>query len=153
VLCVKEISSMSSKDLVRSLFEDAWNPGAYDEFDRLLSPDHIFDYTGSEKKGLGAFKDFARVYKQAFCQTYEITQLVGDDQFVTAVYIERGTFKNDYVLETGDGVILPTGKPYVTGGIELYRVVGEKIVHTWAAHESLNQYMQAGMAVIRDTRW
>ena len=146
---------MSSKSVVKRIFEDAWNVGNLEVFDELLHPDHVFVLPGSgnEIVGLNGFKEFASVYKGAFGQSYEILKLVGDEQFVTAAYIERGKFENDYVTETGQGVIHPTGLPYETGGVELYELVEGKIIRTWAGHESLLQYLQLGLAVIRDTRW
>ncbi len=142
-----------TSELVERIVGEFWTDPSMASLSKLMHQDHLFHGAEGTIEGIEGFLAFAEVYKLAFQQSYEIKQLVDAGSYATMVYLERGRFENDYDVEDGSGIIKATGQTYETMGVELYRSEDGLLVETWAGHESLVQYLQTGVAVIRDTRW
>jgi predicted ester cyclase len=138
------MSIEEDKELARSSFE---------EFDtcrgnlanlhvwlvKYCAPEFIFhhlsgtDYTGEQMiqmtcEGLAAFPDFHSV----------IYDTVAEVDKVVVCYTSHGSQKGPYLG------VAPTGNYFVTKGVDIYRIMGSKIVEKWNFQDDLGGLIQLG---------
>ncbi len=122
---VEEVQSHHKLELVDQLFDPSYN-------------DHA-SFQGSVP-GIEGFKQFFGMMLRAFPDLHATIhdQIAEGDKVVT-----RKTFKGTH---TGDYMgVPPTGKQVEVGVIDIFRVVGGRIVEHWMQGDSLSLMQQLGM--------
>jgi predicted ester cyclase len=114
----------SNKQLVRRLFEDYLNTGAYERLGDVLSP----TFTSSTGlRGVAAFATPVGRLRAAFPDlAYSIEEIVGDGDRVAVRWTWHGTFTKTYVGTIG--TVEPNGKKIENNGFAMFEIADGKIV-------------------------
>lgn len=130
-------TNQSNKEVVRRLFEEAFNKKNLASLPDLVA----MDFTGSDGgKGPMGFQATVEPLFKAFPDYhYTITNLVGEDDKVAVSWTVRGTqtgpFRN----------IAPTGRSVVTDGIAIFVLQDGKIFHMTMLTDRLGFLQQLGV--------
>jgi predicted ester cyclase len=139
------MSTKENKELTRSAFE---------EFDacrqdlaklrvwliKFCAPEFVFhhasgiNYSGEQMiqmtcEGQAAFPDFHSV----------INDMITEEDKVVICFTSRGSQKGPYMG------VPPTGKEFITRGVEIYRIAGLKIVEQWNVQDDLGGLIPLGL--------
>lgn len=121
------MSTEENKKLVLRWIEEAWEKKNLDIIDELHAPDyvgHIVGFPGV--RGREAFKELFATFFAAFDDLHRANEfLIAEADKVVAYDTYR-------IKHTGEFAgIPPTGKEVTFTGIDIYRIVGGKIVEQW----------------------
>lgn len=121
------MSTEENKKLVLRWIEEAWEKKNLDIIDELHAPDyvgHIVGFPGV--RGREAFKELFATFFAAFDDLHRANEfLIAEGDKVVAYDTYR-------IKQTGEFAgIPPTGKEVTFTGIDIYRIVGGKIVEQW----------------------
>jgi len=135
---------MSPREVTMTWFEQGWNQGSEEVFDRLMLPTaqfHGLDMPdGQPLIGPERFKPLFRAFKSAFPDIrFEVLQSVTEGDLIAARCRVTGTHK-------GDGLgTAPSEKNVEVHGMVMARVRDGKIVEGWNAFDFMSMYQQVGM--------
>jgi predicted ester cyclase len=139
---------MSVKDnvaLVRRLVADGWGKGDQATVDALLAPnfvDHAAELGGGASDAAG-FKEQVREFRAAFPDGHtQIDDLIAADDKVVLRWTDGGTHRGPFMG------IAPTGKRVTLTGIDIYRIVDDKIVEYWCSEDVLGLLEQLGAVTL-----
>jgi steroid delta-isomerase-like uncharacterized protein len=128
-----------NKVFLEVLTEDFWNKHNLAAFDKYFSSD--FKYHSAEgDMNAEQYKGLCQAYFDAFPDLHITTdQLIAKKDKVTKIWTAHST-------HTGDLMGIPaTGKSVVVKGIEVFRIVDEKVAELWASMDNLGMMQQIGV--------
>ena len=132
------MSAENNKTIVRRLFEEVMK-GNLAIADELIAPDYAQHSVFGIPDGREGFKQFFMAFAAA----------VPDAHFVIEDVIAEGDKVVTRLTVTGTQTgalqgIPPTGKKFSMKGIDIFRVVDDKIVEHWDAVDQLGMLQQLG---------
>jgi len=135
------MSAEQNKELVRDVFEQAFNHGNFSVFyysfaDDYLNHGMVIPDNGSSR----GYASFVATLRAAFPDLHiSVEEQFAEGDTVVTYYILRGT-------QHGELAGLPaTGRPIETCGAEVARIEGGKIAETWANWNVLGMLNQLGI--------
>jgi predicted ester cyclase len=120
--------SEQNKTLVRRFYEEVENGGKLEVADELFAADFRDVYNTASPfpvVGIDGIKKLAVGLHEAFDLAIEIEDLVAEGDRVVARISCNMTHKVPFMG------VSPTGKKYVSKGVEIFRVVGGKLAERW----------------------
>ncbi len=132
-----------SIDLVRRMYEEAWNQGKLEVIDEICAPDYLGTGPYGDERGPESVKRGVANRRSAFPDvhvTIEDVFAAGDK--VVARLSFRGTHKGEF-----QG-IQPTGKEVTWSGIWIYRVADGRFIERWHNYDMLGLLQQLGAITI-----
>ena len=121
------MSTEQNKKLVLRWKDEIWNKRNLNIIDELYAPDYVGHIVGTPGpvRGREAFKQLLATYFAAF-------DLHRTNEFLIAEGDKVVAYDSYRVRHTGEFAgIPPTGKELSITGIDIYRIVGGKIVEQW----------------------
>ena len=127
------------KDLVRRMYEEAWNENRLEVIDEICAPDYVGIGPYGNEHGPEAVKRGVANRRVAFPDIHvTIEDMVAEGDKVVARLTFRGTHKGEF-----QGVSA-TNKEVTWSGIWIYRVAGNKLVERWHNYDMLGLMQQIG---------
>lgn len=133
--------SEENKAIVQRFFEEVWNEGNPSAIDELVAANYEdHSLPPGMPSGAEGLKQTIAMYQSAFPDT----RMTVEDQFaegdrVVARWTGRGTHTGELMG------IPPTGKQVTVTGIDIYRVVGGKVVEHWGEFDQMGMMQQIGV--------
>lgn len=139
------MSRTGAEALVAEYVEALWNRGDTSALERLTGDGFIYRLAGQPARDREATAGFVRSIRQAFPDWHVqvVDSFGGDDGGVVVRWEGEATHEGSF------HGIPPTGHHVRVSGINVYRVVGGKIVAEWEQMDSLGLLQQLG-AVARE---
>lgn len=129
----------ASKNLVRRMYEEAWNEGKLDVIDEICAPDYVGIGPYGNEHGPESVKRGVTNRRTAFPDIHvTIEDVISEGDKVVARLTFRGTHKGEF-----QG-IQPTNKEVTWSGIWIYRVANGKFVERWHNYDMLGLMQQLG---------
>ena len=140
-MSTQPVNPSDPRTLAKRCFTEVITGGDLAVADEILAKDILVTTAnGSIIRGRSEFKHFAEAYRNAFPDiTFEIQEEVVEGTRVCTRYVMRGTF-----LGTLMG-LLPTGNAFAVRGMDVFEIVGGKIVRIAAYADTLLQMQQLGV--------
>ncbi|MGH2523087.1 MAG: ester cyclase [Anaerolineales bacterium] len=133
-------STEKNKALVRRFFEEVFNKGNLAVLDELLPDDYIQHSVFGIPSGREAVKQLFAAMGAAFPDAqYTIEDMVAEGDKVVVRGVVLGTHKGAF-----QG-IPATGKQITMSGIDIFRIVDDKLVEHWDAVDQLGMLQQLGV--------
>ena len=132
-----------SVNLVRRMYEEAWNQGKMEVIDEICAPDYLGMGPYGDERGPESVKRGVANRRSAFPDvhvTIEDVFAAGDK--VVARLSFRGTHKGEF-----QG-IQPTGREVTWSGIWIYRVADGRFIERWHNYDMLGLLQQLGAITI-----
>ena len=127
------------KDLVRRMYEEAWNENRLEVIDEICAPDYVGIGPYGNEHGPEAVKRGVAKRRAAFPDIHvTIEDMVAEGDKVVARLTFRGTHKGEF-----QGVSA-TNKEVTWSGIWIYRVDGNRLVERWHNYDMLGLMQQIG---------
>ena len=127
------------KNLVRRMYEEAWNENRLEVIDEICAPDYVGIGPYGNEHGPEAVKRGIASRRVAFPDIHvTIEDMVAEGDKVVARLTFRGTHKGEF-----QGVSA-TNKEVTWSGIWIYRVDGNKLVERWHNYDMLGLMQQIG---------
>jgi steroid delta-isomerase-like uncharacterized protein len=134
------MSDDTNKALVLATIDEGWNTQRLPIFDELFAA-HLVDHSvppGLPQTREGT-KQVATLYWSAFPDLHlTIEDQIAEGDKVVTRWTARGTHTGQLMG------VPPTGKPMVVTGIRIDRLLGGKIVETWAEIDQLGMLQELG---------
>ena len=133
------MSLEENKALVRKVIEDL-NKQDLSALDDFISPNYIVHTY--QMRSLKEFKQYyARLYK-GFPDWHEtIEDIIAEDDKVWVRILFTGTHTGEY------RGFAPNGKKHTVVGVNIYRIVNDKIAEAWIVEDTLDSLKQLGIIV------
>ncbi len=127
------------ENLVRRMYEEAWNEGKLEVIDELCAPDYIGVGPYGGEHGPNSVKLGVANRRSAFPDIHvTIEDIISSEDKVVARLTFRGTHKGEF-----QG-IQPTNKEVKWSGIWIYRVANGKFIERWHNYDLLGLMRQLG---------
>ena len=120
-----------NKNLIRRFIEDVINTGNVDELDEIISPNYVEVHRGTQHSiGIEGAKEHILGVRQTYPDLHlTIEQQIAEGEWVATCITARGTHEGSWLG------IKPTGKAVEYTGVNINRIVNDRIVeHGGAAH-------------------
>ena len=136
------MSIETNKALVLASIDEGWNRHQLSVFDELFDPNLVDHSVPADLPATRAgTKQFAMRYWSAFPDLrFTIEDQIAEDDRVMTRWSARGTNMGELMGRP------PTGKHVVVTGIRVDRVIGERIVESWAEFDQLGLLQQLELA-------
>ena len=136
------MSAEDNKAVVRRFIEEVWNSGNLEVINEVVAEDHI-DHDPANVGSAGGrdgARAFVEMYRAAIPDArIDMGEMIAEGDFVAYPWTAQGTHQ-------GELMGMPaTGKPISITGIGIDRVVGGRIVESWANWDALGMMTQLGM--------
>ena len=129
----------ASNNLVRRMYEEAWNEGKLDVIDEICAPDYVGIGPYGNEHGPESVKRGVTNRRTAFPDIHvTIEDVISEGDKVAARLTFRGTHEGEF-----QG-IQPTNKEVTWSGIWIYRVANGKFVERWHNYDMLGLMQQLG---------
>jgi predicted ester cyclase len=135
------MSVQDNIELVRYVTEKGLNLGDTSFVDEVFSPYYVAHTRGLDlPTGPEAFKTAVAFWRESFPDFHTtIEYLIGDGEYVANRFSTTGT-------HTGTlGTIPPTGRRFEVSGVDLHRVVDNKVVESWISDDMPRILMEIGV--------
>lgn len=131
---------MESKELVRTLIEEAFNKGNLSVLKEIIHPEYEYWSPDSQLKGISQLTELIRGYRTAFPDfTVRIKELFSSDDRICAAVTFRGTHQDDFMG------IPATEKSVEVHGMVISRVKDNKIIEEREILDNLTFLQQLGV--------
>ena len=130
----------ANKELIRRLFEEAFNGGKLALLDRIIGAPYI-EHNPAPNQAAGPAGVRARIeaMRAAFPDLrFVLEELIGEGAIVAARYHWRGTHKGTFLG------IAPTGRRLSVRGMDFYRVDGGRVLERWDSVDEFGMLSQLG---------
>jgi steroid delta-isomerase-like uncharacterized protein len=134
------VSGEDNKDLIRRLFDEAFNKGRLALLDQLIGGAYI-EHNPAPNQAPGAAGVRARIasMRAAFPDLhFVLEELIAENELVAVRYRWQGTHKGPYLG------IAPTGRRLSVRGMEFYRVEGHHVLEHWDVVDEFGMLSQLG---------
>lgn len=135
------MSAEHNKTVVRRFVQEVWSKGNLAAVAELVAP-NVVDHNPlpGQAPGIEGIKQVVTTFRNAFPDArFTSEDLVTEGDRVVTRWTGRGTHKSEF-----EG-IAPTGRQVTMTGIDIFRVVGGKIVERWANQDDLGLLRQLGV--------
>ena len=131
----------ANKALVLRAIDEGFNGGNLDIADEIFTDDYWVNAPRLQlPPGPIAFKMAIGLWRGAFSNIHmDVQELMTDRDFVINRFITKGIH---------DGPLFgipPTGKPMTVHGIEIHKVIGDRVVESWIGDDVPSILMQIGV--------
>ena len=133
-----------NKALVRRFFAEAWDKGNVSVAHDTFADDYVrHDLRPSQTlPGPAGQAKIAADIRQAFPDLrFAVDLVLGEDDLVAARWTATGTHTGPW------GALEPTGKRATFSGVNIFRIVGGKVVEIWNHRDDLGLMTQIGIPV------
>jgi len=128
-----------NKDFLQAYNEDFWNKQNLAAFEKYYTADFIMHQADGDLNS-EQYKGLCQAYFTAFPDLHITTDdLIAEGDKVVKVWTANCTNKGEFMG------IPATGKRIVVKGIEVFRIVDEKITEIWASMDTLGMMQQLGV--------
>lgn len=133
--------SAENKALVRRFFEEVFNQGNLDLTDEMYDPGYIdHNRPPGLPPGVAGLKALVGMYRAAFPDVrMKIEDQISEGDKVVTRWTATGTHQGDLMG------IPATGKVATVTGIDITRIVGNKIVENWNQFDQMGMMQQLGV--------
>lgn len=139
------MSAGANKELVRRYYEDVVNTGAVEQAARFISPDYVEVHDNvRHAAGLeGAVAHVLGVRRTYPDLQLTIEQQIAEGEWVASRFTMRGTHLGEWLG------IRPTGRAIEVSGVNIDRVVDDRIVEHGGAANLLGPLLEIGAVVVQ----
>lgn len=131
---------MTKEEMVRRVFDEAWNAGDMKVFDELFDPAYVSHDVFMGNLDRERLKETIRGYRAAFPDLkMKIEEIHCDGDDVTVRFTGTGTHEGQL------GGLAPTHKKVVVPGITLAKFRGDKVIEDHAMWASLKWLQDLGV--------
>ncbi|MCG8603746.1 ester cyclase [bacterium] len=131
---------MESKELVRTLIEEAFNKGNLSVLEEIIHPEYEYWSPDSELKGIGQLTELIQGYRGAFPDlAVQIDDLFSSNDRICAAITFMGTHQHDFMG------IPATKKSVEVHGMVISRVKDNKIIEEKEILDNLTFFQQLGV--------
>ena len=134
------MSSEQNKATVRRLYDEVIGQGKLEVIDQVTDPsfvDHDRDNPTHDRAGA---KQFVAMVRSAFPDvSAKVEDLIAEDNRVVARLTITGTHHGEFMGTP------PTGRPFTSQCIEIWRCANGKVVEHWGAFDNLGLLQQLGL--------
>jgi predicted ester cyclase len=129
-----------NKNLIRRFIEDVINTGNVDKLDEIISPNYVEVHRGTQYPiGIEGAKEHILGVRQTYPDLHlTIEQQIAEGEWVATCITARGTHKGTWLG------IKPTGKAVEYTGVNINRVVNDRIVEHGGAANLLETLLEIG---------
>lgn len=132
--------SEDNKGLVRRVIEEVYNKGNLAAVDDYVAADFVIHAPSGDIPGPAGARQFVAMLREAFPDFHTtIEDQVADGDMVVTRWIAEGTHLGEF-----QG-IPPTGKHRTMSGIDIDRIVADKVVECWTNTDDLGLMRQLGV--------
>jgi steroid delta-isomerase-like uncharacterized protein len=138
------MSAGTNKNIVRRFYDEVWGRGNLDVADEIFASNYVRHdlRPGNPTPGPEGQKQIAADFRAAFPDlTFTVEFMVAEVDFVVARWTIRGTHKGYW------GKVPPTGKYAKFSGVNIFRIVGGKVVEIWNHRDDLGLMQQLGVPI------
>jgi predicted ester cyclase len=133
---------MTPAEVVSTLHRELWGTGDRTAIDRHVAPDARTEMTGFEGSTIETMREDVDRYFAAFSDvSTEILDVIESGDRVAMWWRTVGTHTGPY----GEIAPEPTGKRVTMEGVDLFRVIGERIVEVRSFWDAAAVYRQFGL--------
>jgi len=134
------MSTDRNKDVVRRLFEEAFNRGNLDVIDELIDPDLVYHLPDDDIRGLEGARQLVMALRAAFPDFHVSAEdVLAEEDKVVIRFTDSGTYEGN---EFGAAA---TGKRVAWTGVDIFRIADGKIIEGWGVSDSLGLMRQLGV--------
>jgi predicted ester cyclase len=139
------VSAESNKEVVRRLFEEAFNRGNLDVVGELIDPRLVYHSPDGDICGLEGARLLVTGVRAAFPDFHvTIEEVLADGDKVAVRFTDSGTYQGS---EFGPAA---TGKRVTWTGADMFRFAGGKIIEGWGFADSMGLMRQLGVIPTAD---
>ena len=137
------MSTAENKRLAREAIR-IWTTGDLDAADDIYAPNYVNHQHHNpgdtrDLHGVEAMKSFAAEFRRAFPDFHDSIDIqVAEDDLVVTRFTSKGTHRGTFMG------VEPTNKELVWTGISIDRIIGGKIVESWANWDMMGMMQQLG---------
>jgi steroid delta-isomerase-like uncharacterized protein len=138
--------SEANKEIARRYYSEIMNTGSQSTIDELIASDFIFDYPlyPAPEPGPETFKQLVNQFRDIFSNAYfNIETLIAEGGTVVVQWTCHGNQLGS--IQTPQGAIPPSGKPFTLTGKTWLEIVDGKIKAAHIDENALGMYMQLGL--------
>lgn len=130
----------SNKRITRRFYEEVVSTGAVERVPEFISPDCVeVDGHSRVASGIEGMMDHIRGVREVYPDLrIAVDRQIAEGEWVASIITARGTHEGDWIG------IKPTGRPLVFTGVNVDRVVNERIVEHGGAANLLLPLLEAG---------
>ncbi|NMB88218.1 MAG: ester cyclase [Chloroflexi bacterium] len=130
------------KEMIRSLFEEAFNTGNMELVDRYVAESYLDHSTfAAPVPGVDGFKQRIQNLKLSFPDlVFKVDDIIVEADRVAFRWTARGTDTGGFLGRP------PTGKPVELAGMNMERISDGKIAEHWSFPDNLSLVQQLGFA-------
>jgi steroid delta-isomerase-like uncharacterized protein len=134
------MSAQDNKNVVRRVFEDAFNKNDLTVLDELVTPRVVYhNAPPGLASGIEGYRQLLTMWRTAFPDAHvTIEDMIGEADKVVTRFTGRGTHKGDFMG------IAPTGKRVEVTAITVMRLEGGKVTDEWEQVDMLGIMQQLG---------
>lgn len=130
-----------NKQVIRRLFEEAWNRGQLDVLEELIDPKYQAHDPLLGVLDLKGYRSSIKSYRTSFSGlNFVIDEMVSDGNVVATRWTARGTHTGPF------GALAPTGKTAEVKGISFSELKNGKLIRTSSQMDTLGLMQQLGAA-------
>jgi predicted ester cyclase len=134
------MSTDRNKDVVRRLFEEAFNRGNLDVIDELIDPELVYHLPDDDIRGLEGARQLVIALRATFPDFHvSAKDVLAEEDKVVIRFTDSGTYEGN---EFGAAA---TGKRVAWTGVDIFRIADGKIIEGWGVSDSLGLMRQLGV--------
>ncbi len=134
------MSVEENKALIRCYMEETFNQGNLSVIDQVASSDFIYHHATGRDLSTEAYQKMSIMTQNAFPDVcMEIDDLFAEGDKVACRFTITGIHKGEY------RGIPPTGKNITFQGVNIFRIVDDKIAEIWSRLDLLGMMQQLGV--------
>jgi steroid delta-isomerase-like uncharacterized protein len=140
------LMSVSPKEVVRRLYQEAWNERKFEVIDQLISQSHalVAPNVSGAATGPAAYKRQIESFVAGFPDLrFVVEEIISENDRVVAAWAWSGTHRGEFLG------IAPTNKKVSVAGITIHQIANGKILDSHAAWDSLGLVRQLGVELPR----
>jgi steroid delta-isomerase-like uncharacterized protein len=143
----RDIMSAEDNKAIAQRYWDLWNTGNLASIEEIFAPDYVFhDGAGVVSRGTERLKRNIPLWRSAVPDLrFVLEDVCAEENKVIVRWTAHGTHRGDLELVGFIPKIPATGKQVTFFGIDLYRIMGDKIVESWRSWDRLPLLQQLGV--------
>jgi steroid delta-isomerase-like uncharacterized protein len=134
--------SVSPREVIRRLYEEAWNERRLEVVDQLFSKSHALNSPNASGPAVGptAYKNQVASFVAGFPDLrIVVEEIISENDKIVVSWILAGTHKGEFLG------IAPTNHKVSITGITIHQIVDGKILDSQAAWDAISLFQQLGV--------